>query len=221
MDPPSRYAAARLVSTMPRPILVLSRCLELDACRYNGEMIRAPFVARLLPFVDVKPVCPEVEIGLGVPRDPIRLIGRGAGLRLVQPSSDRDLTGEMVRFVTRFLDALDEADGFVLKARSPSCGIAHTKIYAATLDTDPTDTGAGLFGAAVLARFPHAAVEDEVGLAEPERRHRFLVKLFESARRRCDERGAPGAPRRSPSPGTTALPYPAALRDPIADAPHR
>ena len=58
----------------PRPILVLSKCLELEACRYNGQKIRAPFVLQLMPHVETNPVCPEVEIGLGIPRDPIRLI---------------------------------------------------------------------------------------------------------------------------------------------------
>src|SRR6478609_4821593 len=55
-----------------RPRIVLSRCLELDACRYNGAAIRAPLVRRLEDHVELIPICPEVEVGLGVPRDPIR-----------------------------------------------------------------------------------------------------------------------------------------------------
>lgn len=106
----------------PRPRLVLSRCLELDACRYNAVSIRAPLVPALDPWLELVPVCPEVEVGLGVPRDPIRLVREGSGTRLLQPSTGRDLTQEMAAFSDRFLGGLDYVDGFLLKARSPSCG---------------------------------------------------------------------------------------------------
>ena len=61
-------------SEFPRPRLVLSKCLEVEACRYNGQLIRSSVIRLLQPFVDFLPVCPEVEVGLGVPRDPIRLV---------------------------------------------------------------------------------------------------------------------------------------------------
>ena len=60
-----------------KPVIVVSKCLEFEACRYNGERISASFIERLVPHVRFRPVCPEVEIGLGTPRDPIRIYLQG------------------------------------------------------------------------------------------------------------------------------------------------
>lgn len=162
----------------PRPILVMSKCLELEACRYNGQLIRTPFVLTLMPFVELKAVCPEVEIGLGIPRDPIRLISLRGALQLVQPTTGRDVTGEMHEFSDGYLGSLGAVDGFILKSRSPSCGIKDTKIYSGEGGTQPSNRGPGLFGGAVLKRFPYAAIEDEGRLTNFRLRHHFLTKLF-------------------------------------------
>ena len=162
----------------PRPVVVLSRCLEVEACRYNGLIVRAPFVLQLMPFVDPIPVCPEVEIGLGIPRDPIRLVALEGAQHLVQPSTDHDLTDAMGSFTDEYLGALGDVDGFILKRRSPSCGIKDTKIYSSDGETQPSERGPGMFGGAVLERFPQAAVEDEGRLTNFRIRHHFLTKLF-------------------------------------------
>ncbi len=162
----------------PRPKLVLSKCLELEACRYNAQIIRAPFVLQLEPYVEIQPVCPEVEVGLGTPRDPIRLVSIEGRTRLVQPTTERDLTEEMEGFSQTFLERLTGVDGFILKSRSPSCGIKDTKVYAGEGGRQPSGKGPGMFGGAVLARFPYAAIEDEGRLTNFRLRHHFLVKLF-------------------------------------------
>ena len=69
----------------PRPIIVISRCIDFDACRYNGQIIRASLREELEPHVSFEPICPELEIGLGVPRDPIRIVRSDDGARLLQP----------------------------------------------------------------------------------------------------------------------------------------
>jgi uncharacterized protein YbbK (DUF523 family) len=167
------------VRVFPRPVVVLSKCLELAACRYNGARVSSPFVQRLAAHVEWRPVCPEVEIGLGVPRDPIRLTGTGRTRRLCQPATGRDVTGAMEAFSdARLASWAGRVDGFILKSRSPSCGIADTKVYADVVDDRPIGTGPGLFGARVLARFPDAAVEDEARLLNAALRHHFLTKLF-------------------------------------------
>lgn len=181
------------VPSHPRPRLVVSRCLELDACRYNGASIRAPWVRRLEPFVDLVPVCPEVEIGLGVPRDPVRLVTLGGATRMVkmvQPSTGRDLTEAMIAFAGDFLDRAGPVDGFLLKSRSPSCGIKDTKVYTAGEEPMPAGKGAGLFARTVLERFGDRAVEDEGRLTNFRLRHHFLVQLFTLARLRSLEDGA-------------------------------
>ncbi|MBI4251890.1 MAG: DUF1722 domain-containing protein [Candidatus Tectomicrobia bacterium] len=165
----------------PRPIVVLSQCLELAPCRWDGERIPFGFLRKLEPYVELRPVCPEVEIGLGVPRDPIRIVQVGPGekdRKFLQPSTGRDLTRAMRRFAGEFLGGLGEADGFILKSRSPSCGIRDVKMYGGAEDGPPLGKGAGLFAGEVLARFPGLAVEDEARLAHPPVRERFLTRLF-------------------------------------------
>ena len=165
----------------PRPIVVVSKCLEIEACRYNAQIIRAPFITTLAEWVDLRPICPEVEIGLGTPRDPIRLVQIGDQKHLVQPSTERDVTGAMQAFADEYLASVTEADGFILKSRSPSCGIKDTKVYGGPDGEMPIDRDAGMFGRAVLDRFPHAAIEDEGRLTNFRLRHHFLVKLFTRA----------------------------------------
>jgi len=173
----------------PRPRLVVSRCLDLAPCRYNGATIRAPWVRRLEPFVELVPVCPEVEIGLGTPRDPVRLVVVGAETRMVQPSTGRDLTAEMTSFSAAFLDRAGPVEGFLLKSRSPSCGIKDTKTYTDAEQPMPAGKGAGLFAGAVLERFGDRAVEDEGRLTNFRLRHHFLTKMFALARLRRLEDG--------------------------------
>ncbi len=161
-----------------RPVVVLSKCLEVEACRYNAQIVRSHFVRRLDPWVDFVPVCPEVEIGLGVPRDPIRLVQIDGATRLVQPSTGRDLTDAMDAFAASFLDGLTDVDGFLLKNRSPSCGIKDVKVYAGLAKAPPVGKEPGQFGRRVLERFPGLIVEDEGRLHDPAIRAHFLTVLF-------------------------------------------
>jgi uncharacterized protein YbgA (DUF1722 family)/uncharacterized protein YbbK (DUF523 family) len=177
--------------SFPRPRLVVSKCLELEACRYNGVSIRAPLVTRLQPHVELLPTCPEVEIGLGVPRDPVRLVAIGGDQEsphMVQPSTGRDLTEAMTSFSNEFLSSVEPVDGFLLKSRSPSCGIKDTKVFTPPKgDADrgmPVGKGAGLFARAVLERFGDRAIEDDGRLTNFRIRHHFLTKMFTLARLR-------------------------------------
>lgn len=166
---------------MTKPIVVLSHCLASEACRYNGEALRDPVVAALSRHVTFRPVCPEVAIGLGVPRDPIQLVARGKGVALLQPATGRDVTTEMRGFSQRYLDGLDVVDGFVLKGRSPTCGISQVKIRA--VQGGPVlRRGHGIFAQAVIDRHPHLAVEEEGRLGDFAIRDHFLTRVFASAR---------------------------------------
>jgi len=142
-----------------KPRIFASKCLGFAACRWNGVAISDPFIESLKERVDFITVCPEVEIGLGVPRDPIKVVSKNGKLRLVQSGSGRDVSGEMKDFTDKFLGSLGEVDGFILKAGSPSCGIG------------------GFFGSGVLARFAHLPVETEERLTNPGIRERFLEKI--------------------------------------------
>lgn len=159
-----------------QPRVVVSRCLGFEHCRWNGEMIRSEIVQTLGPYMDFLPVCAEVEIGLGVPRKPVRLIDNGG--RLVQHETGLDVTVRMERFAASFADTLRDIDGFVLKSRSPSCGIKDVKVYRTEEAGNTGEKRAGLFAAALAARFPHTPAEDEGRLRNRRIREHFLTQIF-------------------------------------------
>jgi uncharacterized protein YbgA (DUF1722 family)/uncharacterized protein YbbK (DUF523 family) len=161
------------------PKVIVSRCIEFEPCRYNAQMISSDFVEKLGRFVEFSPVCPECEIGLGVPREAVRLISHEGAERLLQPATKRDVTEEMEDFAQSFLGSLKVVDGFILKAGSPSCGIRNTRIYLREGNVAPiSKTATGVFGKAVLGKFPYLAIEDEGRLKNERIREHFLIKLF-------------------------------------------
>ncbi len=160
------------------PHAVVSRCIEFEPVRYNGQMMTSDLVRRLRPLVKFIPVCPEVEVGLGVPREPVRIVKSGNALRLIQPATGYDLTKKMNRFSREFLDALPEVDGFILKSKSPSSAMKDAKIYPDIEKVSPIGKGPGFFGGAVLERFGHLAVEDERRLLNLRIKEHFLTKLY-------------------------------------------
>lgn len=162
--------------SFPRPRVVVSQCLGFAPCRYDGSVIPDAVVEALKPHVEFLPVCPEVEIGLGVPRPPIRLV-QGTPVRLVQPDTGRDLTAEMQAFSRKFLESLSGVDGFILKNRSPSCALRDAKIHASE-NGPAVGRRPGLFGAAVVARFPNLPAEDEGRLTNRTLREHFFTALF-------------------------------------------
>lgn len=162
-----------------RPKVVVSRCLGFDHCRYNGGIISSPIVANLMEYVDFLPVCPEVEIGLGVPRTPVRIVLEDGEQRLVQFASGRDVTEVMEEFCTDFLGSAGDIDGFILKYRSPSCGIKDVKVYPdAALKSAAIGKTSGYFGGAVLKEFPYLPVEDEGRLRNARIKEHFMTRLF-------------------------------------------
>jgi uncharacterized protein YbgA (DUF1722 family)/uncharacterized protein YbbK (DUF523 family) len=160
-----------------KPKVIVSKCIGFEACRYNGLIIKSNFVEKLNEYVDFYPVCPEVEIGLGIPRDPIRIIELEGELRLYQPATGLDITDKMKKFTQNFLDEIDDIDGFILKNRSPSCGIKAVKVYHG-FENSRTKSRAGFFGNEVLEKFPYLAVEDEGRLRNLKIRENFLTKLY-------------------------------------------
>jgi uncharacterized protein YbgA (DUF1722 family) len=119
-----------------------------------------------------------MEIGLGTPRNPVQIMQIGARLRLKQPATGYDLTDRMTEFANRFLTSLDDIDGFILKSRSPSCGIKDVKIHASHKNAPTVGKGAGLFAARVLEFFGDCAIEDEGRLLNLKIRDHFLERIF-------------------------------------------
>ena len=164
-----------------KPKVVVSRCLGFAACRWNGAIIENRLVEYLGKYIEFLTVCPECEIGLGVPRQAIRMVQKGCGLALVQPASGADLTDKMVSFSRDFLDSLDPVNGFLLKSKSPSCGLAKVPVYVDPDDEQYLDKGSGFFARAVLKHFPDTPVEDEGCLDDLKRREKWLTAVFNRA----------------------------------------
>lgn len=160
-----------------KPIVVVSRCLEFEACRYNAQMIANFYVRQLMRFVEFRPICPEMEIGLSTPRDPVRIVVEKKGRQLIQPATGRNFTIHMHHFAKKFLEDLGEVDGFILKNRSPSCGIRDTKQFQ-SVKGPSLGKGSGLFAEAVLNQWSGLAIEDEGRLTNFRLREHFLIKLF-------------------------------------------
>jgi uncharacterized protein YbgA (DUF1722 family)/uncharacterized protein YbbK (DUF523 family) len=157
---------------------VVSKCLGFDHCRYNGDMITSHIVAKLKDYVDFLPICAEVEIGLGVPRNPVRIVLDGGEQRLVQPATGRDFTEDMNAFVASFLDSLESVDGFILKSRSPSCGTKDVRVYPSTGKSGAVEKTSGFFARKLMEQYPSLPIEDEGRLRNARIKDHFLMKLF-------------------------------------------
>ncbi|HUE30220.1 MAG TPA: DUF523 and DUF1722 domain-containing protein [Verrucomicrobiae bacterium] len=163
--------------------LGISACLLGQAVRYDGGHKRDPFLAETLGrFVEWVPVCPEVELGLGIPREPIRLEGDPAAPRLVAVKSRRDLTRAMARLARARAEQLARLDlvGYVLKADSPSCGMERVRVHR---DRGPARRrGTGLFARTLMERLPLLPVEEEGRLRDDALRASFIERVFAYAR---------------------------------------
>lgn len=161
-----------------RPKIVISKCINLEAVRYNGGIIKDEFAERLGKFVEFIPVCPEVEIGLGVPREPISLKRDESGtVRVFRPATGEDFTEKMEHFSRNFIENLKDIDGFLLKAKSPSCGVKDTLLYDSSGKRVISKTS-GIFAQIAMNFFPWAPVEDEGRLRDFWIRYHFLSRIF-------------------------------------------
>ena len=167
-----------------KPILVVSKCLGFDSCRFNGQTIPSSFVEELKDHVEYITTCPEVEIGMGTPRDPVKIVELNGKKLLLQPETKRDFTAMMVKFGERFVEDLGEVDGFILKASSPSCGLYNTKIYNSIEKGSSFSMGSGFFGEAIKESYPYLPLEDEGRLNNFSLREHFLTRIFINARYR-------------------------------------
>jgi uncharacterized protein YbbK (DUF523 family) len=124
------------------------------------------------------PVCPEVELGLGTPRETLRLIQLEEGIGLVMPKSGRDWTREMTGYAKNRVAKLagEELTGYILKSDSPSCGMERVRVYAPS--GMPTRKGIGLFARELLQHFPDLPIEEEGLLSDPRLRENWVERVF-------------------------------------------
>lgn len=164
----------------------VSSCLVGQEVRYDGQHKLDRVVTAVLgEQFELVPVCPELELGLGVPREPIHLVrapDRAGGLRLLGNLSATDHTDAMVRWAERRIDELRRLGlgGYVFKARSPSCGVYSVPIQDGDRETRD---GVGLFARAFREALPLVPVEEEGRLADPALRATFVERVLAFARR--------------------------------------
>lgn len=175
--------------SLPKVRIGISACLLGQEVRYNGGHKRDDFLTDTFgKYVDWVAVCPEVELGMGTPRPPIRLERQQDQLRLIMPSTGEDYTEAMRAFSRRRVEALAhlDLDGYVLKKDSPSCGMERVKVY--TAGGIPSKDGRGLFAEELMARLPDLPVEEEGRLNDPALRESFFAGVIAHYRRREGEK---------------------------------
>jgi uncharacterized protein YbgA (DUF1722 family)/uncharacterized protein YbbK (DUF523 family) len=159
--------------------LGISRCLLGDEVRFDGGHKRDSFLTDVFGrYVEWVPVCPEVEAGLGTPREAMRLVGDPQNPRLVTIKSGTDHTRVLKTLTTNRIAQLMELDlsGYVFKKGSPSCGIERVRLYDE--HGMPSRNGVGLFAQAFIEEFPLIPVEEEGRLCEPTLRENFIERVF-------------------------------------------
>lgn len=162
-----------------KPRIGVSACLLGRPVRFDGGHKRDRFISDLLPdHFELVPVCPEAELGLGVPRPAIGLRRTPDGVRLVASAApDTDLTERMVAFSDRRLDDLHGLCGFIFKKGSPSCGMERVPVVV-NGSGHRSREGVGLFARAFMERHPQVPAEEEGRLHDPGLREAFFARVY-------------------------------------------
>lgn len=157
----------------------ISSCLLGDEVRFDGGHKRDAFLTGILaPYVDWVRVCPEVEVGMGVPRETLRLVQVGGDTRMITTRSGIDHTESMRAYAarrTKQLAAL-KLRGYILKKDSPSCGMERVKVYDIRGNA-PARTGVGTYAAILKEQFPVLPIEEEGRLQDPVLRENFIERV--------------------------------------------
>ncbi|TBU96325.1 YbgA family protein [Phytopseudomonas dryadis] len=162
-----------------KPMLGISACLLGAEVRYNGGHKASRLCSHALSeYFDFVPLCPEVAIGLGVPRDPIRLVGDPAAPRAVATRHrQQDHTEALAAYAGQVATQLAPICGYIFMQQSPSCGLQRVKVYQD--NGQPGEPrGRGIFAAALCARYPDLPVEEDGRLNDPVLRENFLTRVF-------------------------------------------
>ena len=161
-----------------KPRIAVSACLVGEPVRYDGNHKRHPQVIGLLASLfELLPVCPEVEIGLGIPREPIQLEETTDGVRLVAVQSRQDYTIRMQQFARQMTTQLEswQACGYLLKSRSPSCGLQDVKLF--DKHGDFQRSGRGIFAQQLQQDVQSLPLAEETTLEDAATREHFIERV--------------------------------------------
>jgi uncharacterized protein YbgA (DUF1722 family)/uncharacterized protein YbbK (DUF523 family) len=164
----------------PKPRIGVSSCLLGEEVRFDGAHKRNRFVTDVMdPWVEWVPVCPEVEVGMGIPREAVRLVRRDGSLRMIGTRSESDWTARMGDWSADWCESPvgPALAGYLLKSNSPSCGPFRVKAYPEK-EGPPARDGRGLFADRLMEAHPNLPVEDEGRLNDDRLRENFLTRVF-------------------------------------------
>ena len=158
--------------------LGISSCLLGNEVRHDGGHKRNVYATKTLSeYFTFRPFCPEMAIGLGVPRPTIRLTRKPDGIHLTgSDNPDLDVTEDMNTWSESAIKGMHDLSGFILKNNSPSCGMERVRVYAGK--GAPSRDGTGIFAAALIASMPWLPVEEEGRLNDPMLRENFIERVF-------------------------------------------
>ncbi|MEK9630112.1 MAG: DUF523 and DUF1722 domain-containing protein [Nitrospinota bacterium] len=158
----------------------VSSCLVGEKVRWNGDHKQNHYVREILAdYFEYVSVCPEMEVGMGVPRETVALYGDLEKQQMISRKSQTDWTRPMQKYTKGKMTSLsrDGLCGFIFKSKSPSCGLGRVPIYT-EFGSDKVRHGAGMFAGAFQGKFPLVPTEDEGRLNDSKIRENFIVKVF-------------------------------------------
>ena len=157
----------------------VSSCLLGQSVRFDGGHKHDRRITdELGDYLAWVPVCPEIELGLGAPREALRLVQAEDGVRMQTSKTGRDLTEQMADHADKRVEGLRDWQlrGYILKKDSPTCGMERVKVYNA--DNIPERSGVGLYARSLLSAYPNLPVEEEGRLNDPALRENFVTRVF-------------------------------------------
>ena len=165
---------------MRKPKIVVSECLYGTKCRYDGQGYNDKVIQSLKDYVDIQTVCPELAIGLSIPREPIRIEmnKENEEYRLIDYNSKNDYTNQMTEFSEEFINGLDDIDGFILKSRSPTCGLKDDKVYYCGNKCSIRSNENGFFSQKIIDKYDYLPIENEGRLKNYNIRDNFFTRIF-------------------------------------------
>lgn len=169
---------APTTAPIPRLTLAISACLLGNEVRYNGGHKQSQLCSQVLGrHFDFRPLCPEVAIGLGTPREPIRLVGDPAAPRAVGTvTRERDVTAPLADYGMRMAAELGDISGLIVMQKSPSCGMERVKVYQD--NGRPAEHGSGIFTATFARLRPELPIEEDGRLNDPVLRENFISRVY-------------------------------------------
>ncbi|MGL4875207.1 MAG: YbgA family protein [Clostridium sp.] len=164
-----------------KPNIVISKCLNNNPCRYNGEAANSKLISKLSPFINLIEICPEEEIGLKTPRNPIRLVQSNGSICLLEPKTLKDHTLSMNEFSSKSCTILKEKNphGFIFKNKSPSCAVSDAPIYTnSSKEACILKKSSGFYTNHINSYFTKLPIEDEGRLSNFSIRDQFFTRIF-------------------------------------------